>query len=144
MKTFKCTIKEIECQSFIAHLAELQFNLNEFYWQIKPAGIYLLKVNNGNTRTRREICLKLTIKSPDWRQWRLSGVFIVKFEQICSGVFNCWIWKNIYQLGTVRVISCIFFNWVSTNTRLNSHYETWSSYKKKKYKKGIGKLFRRD
>ena len=29
-----------------------------------PAGIYLLKVINRNTRKRRKICLKLTIKTP--------------------------------------------------------------------------------
>ena len=33
-----------------------------------PAGIYLLKVNNRNTRARREICSKLTIKTPERRQ----------------------------------------------------------------------------
>ena len=27
-----------------------------------PAGIYMLKVNDRNTRTRCEICLKLTIR----------------------------------------------------------------------------------
>ena len=32
-----------------------------------PAGIYLLKVNNKNTRTRCEICSKLTIKTPELR-----------------------------------------------------------------------------
>ena len=32
-------------------------------------GIYLLKVNNRNTRTRCEICSKLTIKIPERRQW---------------------------------------------------------------------------
>ena len=30
-----------------------------------PAGIYLLKVNNRSTRTRCEICSKLTIKTPE-------------------------------------------------------------------------------
>ena len=30
-----------------------------------PMGIYLLKVNNRNTRTRCEICSKLTIKTPE-------------------------------------------------------------------------------
>ena len=30
-----------------------------------PAGIYLLKVNNINTRARCEICSKLTIKTPE-------------------------------------------------------------------------------
>ena len=33
------------------------------------AGIYLLKVNNRNTRTRCEICSKLTIKTPERRHW---------------------------------------------------------------------------
>ena len=28
-----------------------------------PAGIYLLKVNNRNTRARCEICSKLTVKT---------------------------------------------------------------------------------
>ena len=37
-----------------------------------PAGIYLLKVNNRNTRTRCEICR--------------SGVFIVNFEHISHHV----------------------------------------------------------
>ena len=40
-----------------------------------PIGIYLLKVNDRNTRTRFEICSKLTKKTPE-----RSSVFIVKFE----------------------------------------------------------------
>ena len=47
-----------------------------------PAGIYLLKVNNRNTRTRCGICSKLTINTPERRHWRRSGVFIVNFEHI--------------------------------------------------------------
>ena len=47
-----------------------------------PAGIYLLKVNNRNSRTRCEICSKLIIKIPERRQWRRSGIFIVNFEHI--------------------------------------------------------------
>ena len=46
------------------------------------ASIYLLKVNNRNTRTGGEIRLKLTIKAPELRHWRCSGVFIVIFEHI--------------------------------------------------------------
>ena len=45
-------------------------------------GIYLLKVNNRNTRTRCEICSKLTIKIPERRHWHRSGIFIVNFEHI--------------------------------------------------------------
>ena len=33
-----------------------------------PAGIYLFKINNGNTKTMPEICSKLTIKTPERRQ----------------------------------------------------------------------------
>ena len=36
--------------------------------RINPANIYLFKVNNRNTRTRCEICSKLTIKTPERRQ----------------------------------------------------------------------------
>ena len=47
-----------------------------------PVSICLLKVNNRNTRTRCEICSKLTIKTPERRHWRRSGVFIDNFEHI--------------------------------------------------------------
>ena len=49
---------------------------------IYPATIYLLKVSSRNSRTRREICSNLTIKKPELRQWRCSGVFMVNFEHI--------------------------------------------------------------
>ena len=44
------------------------------------AGIYLLKVNKRNSKTRCEICSKLTIS--ERRHWRRSGSFIVNFEHI--------------------------------------------------------------
>ena len=44
--------------------------------------IYLFKVNNRNTREMCEICSKLIRKTPEWRQWRLSGVFVINFEYI--------------------------------------------------------------
>ena len=47
-----------------------------------PAGIYPLKVNNRNTRTKCKICSKLTIKTPEQRHWRRSGDFVVNFEHI--------------------------------------------------------------
>ena len=47
---------------------------------INPAGIYLFKVNNGNTRTICKMCSKLIIKTQERRQYH-SGVFIVNFEQ---------------------------------------------------------------
>ena len=45
-----------------------------------PAGIYLLKVDNRNTKTRCEICSKITKKTRKRRHGSHSGVFIVKFE----------------------------------------------------------------
>ena len=45
-------------------------------------GIYLFKDSDRNTITMCEICSKLTIKTTEWRQWRRSVVFIVKFEWI--------------------------------------------------------------
>ena len=62
-------------------LAGVRFCINIFCLY-NPAGIYLPKVNNRNTRTRCEVCSKLTIKIPEPRQWRLSGIFIVNFEHI--------------------------------------------------------------
>ena len=38
--------------------------------------------NNRNNRTRCEIFSKLTVKTPERRQWHDSGVFIVNFEHI--------------------------------------------------------------
>ena len=47
-----------------------------------PGGNYMFKVNNRNTRTRREICSKLTIKTIERRHWCCTVVFIVNFEYI--------------------------------------------------------------
>ena len=52
----------------------------------------LFKVNNKNTKTTSmnkfqtsyKICSKLTIKTPEWRQWHRSGVVIVNFEHILN------------------------------------------------------------
>ena len=81
---------------------KILFNLMFVYWQkpssnarqIKviqlhvsvskpfPVGNYLLKLKNRNTKTRCEICSKLTIKIAEGRQWRCSGILIVNFEHI--------------------------------------------------------------
>ena len=45
-----------------------------------PPGNYLFVVTNKNTRRRREICSKLTIKTSE-RRLR-SGLFVVNFEYI--------------------------------------------------------------
>ena len=45
-----------------------------------PANIYLFKINNRNTKKRYELCPKLTLRTPERRERRHSGVFIVNFE----------------------------------------------------------------
>ena len=40
-----------------------------------PSGNYMFKVNNGNSRTRCEICSKLTIKTLERHQWQGSKYF---------------------------------------------------------------------
>ena len=52
--------------------------------QIKciPSGHLLAQSKNRSTRTRCELCSKITIKTPEQLHWRRSGVFIVNFEHI--------------------------------------------------------------
>ena len=68
------------------YFINLKSNNNSFVqWKmgyIAPVSIYLFKVNNTNTKTRCKICSNLTIKTPERRQWRRSGIFIVNFEHI--------------------------------------------------------------
>ena len=52
-----------------------------------PVSIYLLKVNNRNTRTRSEICSKLTIKTPERRQWftesdKFAKVSLIRIHEV--------------------------------------------------------------
>ena len=42
----------------------------------------VFKFNNRNTRARCEIYSKLTILTPERRQWSRSGVFTVNFKHI--------------------------------------------------------------
>ena len=63
-------------------------------------GIYLLKFNNRNTRTRCEICSKLTIKTPE----RRSGVFIVNFEHV----------SHLVIVFLLLIFEHVIANWVSS------------------------------
>ena len=47
-----------------------------------PAGNYMFKVNNGNTRTRCEICSKLTIKIPEWRRAAFSHCELIRWRSL--------------------------------------------------------------
>ena len=64
-----------------------------------PADIYLLKVNNRSTRTRCEICSKLTKKIQERRH--RSGVFFVNFEHISHHLtLNMWLPAGLQFLAS--------------------------------------------
>ena len=76
-----------------------------------PASIYLFKVDNGNIRTMCEICLKLTVKTPERRQWCHSGVFIVDFNRFHTffWCFHCWLWTSKCRQGaTIKTLSPLY------------------------------------
>ena len=73
-----------------------------------PAGIYIFKVKNRNTRTRCEVCSKLTLKTPERRQWRNSGIFIANFELVNTG------WDGVNRC---RLLICFYIPW--------KHQKTW-------------------
>ena len=105
-----CSMIEVTCPCCRVRIISLEFTIipkNSISWQgwsidflifinfsnrniNVPASIYLLKVNNRNTGTRCEICSKLTIKTPERRQWHRPGVgvFIVNFEHISHLVLD--------------------------------------------------------
>ena len=71
-----------------------------------PTGKYMFRVINKSTRTRCEICSKLTIKTRHWHYWRHSGVFIVNLEHIShlAPVFLLLTLKS----ETMTYLRCIF------------------------------------
>ena len=94
---FKVNNKFIRTMSVVSNIfRECDFSLtktqHKFHFQLQlqkqfninctPVGNYMFKVNNRNTRARSEICSKLTIKIPEQRHWRGSGIFTVNFEHI--------------------------------------------------------------
>ena len=65
----------------------------------------MFKVNNGNTRTRCEICSKLTIKTPERHYFTpYSSVFIVNLEQINTGGENVNGFKSTGQVSSFSFV----------------------------------------
>ena len=63
----------INLSSFMNQTRTVSLQKKSIFLDQFPAGIYLLKANNRNSRTRCEIC------SPERRHWLRSGVFIDNF-----------------------------------------------------------------
>ena len=91
------------------------------------AGIYQFKVNNRKTRAMSEICLTLTIKTPERRHWRRSGVFVFNFEQIShiALVFSLLLCTSKYRLGQIFTIktTLTLSQSVLPNSPSPKHYE---------------------
>ena len=64
----------------------------------------MFKVSNRNSRTRCELCSKLSIKTPERRQWRRSSIFINNFEYISYLVLECF-YFNVEQVNTDWAVS---------------------------------------
>ena len=54
--------------------------------------IYSFKVNNSKSTKECEICSKLSIKRPEWCQWRRSG-----------GIF-CWLWTYCTHFSSASIV----------------------------------------
>ena len=57
---------------------------------LHPVDIYLIKVNNRNTRTSWEICLKLTIKTPELAMF-FSRCSHGKIFKVCLFIFQYYV-----------------------------------------------------
>ena len=63
---------------------------------ISPASNYMFKVNNRNTRTRCEMCSKLTVKISERRQCRRPMVSLLLTLNIFLTLFQCF-YSNFEQ-----------------------------------------------
>ena len=59
-----------------------RIDFEERYLSIDPDSNYIFNVNTRNNRTRCEICLKIPIKTPEWRHVYCPSVSIVNFEHV--------------------------------------------------------------
>ena len=100
---------------------------NENYWTFQPLGIYLLKVNNRNTRTRCEISWKLTVKTPEILKRTVILVSLLltlnRFHIYCSSDLNRWMpaeqnWQKWQLTGNLHTTPMLKVN--NKDTRMTS------------------------
>ena len=85
-----------------------------------------------NTRARYEICSKLTVRTPERREWRCLGVFIVNFEHISHLVLvfllltlNMWMsagkrilyFSSPFSVANIRPIYHFYTPWKGQKTK---------------------------
>ena len=109
---------EFSCE----RLKFLRLTFPYFPWRVQalhqyPDVIYLLKVNNRDTRTICEIRSDATIDTPKKLQWRRSNVYIVNLEQISYiALFSL---LNLNKYMPAKQILFISQRW-------RSIWETWT------------------
>ena len=145
LKLIKTLVKEFNLQNS-SFFASFWKTTHCSFWNWKqctaiPASIYLLKANNRNFRTRCEICLKLTIKTPERRDW-CSNVSIVNFEHVIQIIMKlisviwdcntlwitelfCWFNKEVQNLLVyIKILrfchSCVML-WIYSSCILDIH-----------------------
>ena len=79
----------------------------------------MFKINNRNTRTRCEICSKLSIKTPERSHWRRSGVSIVNFEQLNAG----WLTSTLFKLSLFLIADFVHSNFEHINLVFINNFE---------------------
>ena len=79
-----------------------------------PDGIYLLKVTNRNTRTRCEVRLKLTIKSPTLLIFE-QGISIFQIMEEFHGFRKIYAIQNITFF--VCLVICLLF-WLQVDSKI--------------------------
>ena len=76
--------------------------LSRFFGTVIPTtqpGFYLFKVNNKNTkntRARCEMCLKLTVRASELRQWHYLVSLLLTFNTFHTFIwcFHRWLWAS--------------------------------------------------
>ena len=96
---FECVTRNhrfLICDLLLVCRNPIRFNKLVNFAKYYPVDIYLLKVNNRNSRKSYEICSELTIKTPERRQWRL-------------GYVKTWVWNVISRISYIPARSGTWF-----------------------------------
>ena len=107
---------------FYLHSSFVKKNYPNFI-RIYPAGNYMFKVNSRNIRTRCEICSKLTIKTPERRQWQLN--FNFNWSTALTNILVILFYYTEYNLPQPKI--WLIFNVTSAN--LPSQYGQYVEFK---------------
>ena len=87
-----------------------------------PTGIYLLKVNNRNTKARCEICSELTKKTPERRHFTpCSSVSTVNFNYVIDN------WDLHTDFSAIKVMckARLLFRVITCGTFLPVFFLEW-------------------